>query len=109
VSTPKVSLLASLLGDGIVDQVIDYQKQNVVKEIGKGKVDFMLDTHFLAMSYLEVMRGEGKGLVLSLTGKSGSHLKEDWPETPWWLVKILDWVDALFVWRAGRWGVIYGM
>jgi len=106
VSTKKVALVSEMLGEGAVDQVIDYTKQDVVKEIGVGTVDFMFDTAMTVFSYISVLK-PGTGLVLSITGKSGETMKKDFPQTPWLLLKIMDAHDALQKWRASRWGVRY--
>lgn len=34
-------------------------------------------------------------------------MKKDWPTLPWLLEKLIDAVDAMFKWRASRWGVEY--
>jgi NADPH:quinone reductase-like Zn-dependent oxidoreductase len=106
VSTSKVALVPELLGQGVVDQIIDYKTQNVVKEIGRGSVDFLLDTAFTSMSFLPVLKPE-TGLILTITGKSGTSLAHDWPEVSWLLVRFLNGLDALYTWRASRWGVTY--
>jgi NADPH:quinone reductase-like Zn-dependent oxidoreductase len=106
VSTKKVGLVTEMLGEGLVDQVIDYTKQDVVKEIGIGTVDFMFDTAMVCFPYIAVLK-PGSGLVLSILGKSGETMKKDFPETPWWLLKIMDAHDGMQKWRARRWGVRY--
>lgn len=47
------------------------------------------------------------GLILTLTGKSGDHIKHDWPDVSRWLVYLANAHDALWRWRAARWGVVY--
>lgn len=82
VSTKKVTLVAELLGEGKVDQIVDYTTQDVVTEIGKGTVDFFLDTANKAMSYVAVVKPE-TGFLLSIVGKSGETMAKDWAELPW--------------------------
>lgn len=106
VSTAKVPRVAELLGDGKVDQIIDYTTQNVVEEIGRQTVDFMLDTSYSAMKYIEIMK-PGTGILYTLTGKKGADLKEDFPGTPWLVRKFLDIANAVVTWRAARWEVDY--
>jgi NADPH:quinone reductase-like Zn-dependent oxidoreductase len=106
VSTKKVGLVKEMLGEGVVDQVIDYTKQNVVKEIGVGTVDFMFDTAMTCFPYIAVLK-PGAGLVLSITGKSGETIKKDLPDVPWLLEKLMDAHDAMQKWRAWRYGVRY--
>ncbi|KFX94428.1 hypothetical protein V490_04360 [Pseudogymnoascus sp. VKM F-3557] len=106
VSTAKVPRIVELLGEGKVDQIIDYTTQNVVAEIGLQTVDFMLDTSFSAMKYIQIMK-PGTGLLYTLTGKKGKDLREDWPTLPWIVGKLLDAANAVYIWRASRWGVEY--
>ncbi|OBT60894.1 hypothetical protein VE03_09946 [Pseudogymnoascus sp. 23342-1-I1] len=106
VSTAKVPRVVELLGDGKIDQIIDYTTQNVVEEIGRQTVDFMLDTSYSAMKYLEIMK-PGTGLLYTLTGKKGTDLLEDFPTAPWLVGKLLDAANAVQTWRAWRWGVDY--
>ncbi|KFZ03674.1 hypothetical protein V502_10750 [Pseudogymnoascus sp. VKM F-4520 (FW-2644)] len=106
VSTAKVPRVVELLGEGKVDQIIDYTTQNVVEEIGRQTVDFMLDTSFSAMKYIQIMK-PGTGILYTLTGKKGTDLREDFPTAPWLVGKILDVVNAVYTWRAARWGVDY--
>jgi NADPH:quinone reductase-like Zn-dependent oxidoreductase len=105
-STGKIPLLSGSLGEGLVDQIIDYTSQDVVAEAGPGSVDFVLDTVRSSMACLPILR-PGTGVVLTILGKSGKTLAEDVPEAPWILKKLLDAIDAVYKWRASRWGVRY--
>jgi hypothetical protein len=71
-----VNLVPELLSRGVVDQIIDYKRTNGIKEIGRERVDFLLDTAFTSMSFLPVMKSK-TGLILTITGKSGDHLAHD--------------------------------
>jgi len=95
-----------LIGEGVVDQIIDYKTQNAVKEISRQSVDFLLDTAFVSMYFLPAMKPK-TGLILTLLGKSGKNLKHDWPEVRWWVLYLADAHSALWKWRAARWGVTY--
>jgi NADPH:quinone reductase-like Zn-dependent oxidoreductase len=108
VSRSKIPLIPELLGTGVVDQVVDYTlgPAHVIEAIGKGTVDMVLDTAFMAMSYLPLLK-PGTGMLLTITGKSGKILKGDWPEIGWWLVVAVDMLDWWYRWRAGRWNVKY--
>ncbi|KAH8593925.1 chaperonin 10-like protein [Bisporella sp. PMI_857] len=105
-STGKINLLPTILGDGLVDQVVDYTKEDVIAAIGPGSVDFILDTIMSSMSYLPLLR-KGEGVVVGEKGKSGDTLIKEMPDTPWLLVKLLNIVDAVYKWRARRLGVRY--
>jgi NADPH:quinone reductase-like Zn-dependent oxidoreductase len=109
VSPAKLPLITDFLGQGVVDQVVDYTRgpAHVIQEIGRGTVDVMLDTAFMEMPYLPVLKGEMKGFLLTITGKEGRTLREDWPEIGGRLVCAVDLLDGWYRWRAGRWGVRY--
>ena len=64
VSGPKIPLIATHLGEGVVDHVIDYAKQDPVKAFGSGSVDFVFDTTGQAVAYMPLVRKGG--LVLSI-------------------------------------------
>jgi NADPH:quinone reductase-like Zn-dependent oxidoreductase len=108
VSTAKIGMVPELLGEEVVDQVVDYTKgvKHVIEAIGRETVDLMLDTAFMGMSYLPVLKPR-TGVLLTITEKSGKILKEDWPEIGWWLVLAVDVLDGWYRWMAGRWGVGY--
>ncbi len=106
VSTKKVALIPELIGEGLVDQIVDYTKQDLTKEIGLQQVDFLYDTVMMAMQYLPLLK-TGTGVIFSITAKSGETLRNDFPEAPWLLVKVLNVYEWLQRWRARRWGVTY--
>lgn len=105
-STAKVPRLARLIGEGLVDQIVDYTKEDVISEVGRQSVDVLLDRIFLSMTYLPLMK-PGAGVELAFMGKSGDTLAKDWPELPWYLKTLVNGVDSVFKWRARRWGVKY--
>ena len=105
-STSKIHLLPRLLGEGLVDQIVDYTKEDVLSTVGRGTVDFVFDTIMMSMSYLPLLK-PGDGVVVSAMGKSGDSLILDWPHAPWILVKLLNILDGLNKWRARRLGVRY--
>jgi NADPH:quinone reductase-like Zn-dependent oxidoreductase len=106
-SPSKISRLPELLGEGTVDEVIDYTTGDVVKQIEKGIVDFLFDTMGVSLPYLPLLK-KGTGTVVSIsTLPSGSQAKEAFPETPWMVAKVMDLLDCWRRWRAHRWGVTY--
>ncbi|KAF8848446.1 GroES-like protein [Acephala macrosclerotiorum] len=107
VSTSKIPLITSLLGEGKVDSIVDYTKgQNeVVETIGKEKVDFLFDTVGQGMPLISVVKKGG--LILSIKGKSSTTLKADIPNAPFWICWLVDLHLAVNKWRTGRWGVEY--
>jgi NADPH:quinone reductase-like Zn-dependent oxidoreductase len=103
VSNGKVAKVEKLLGEGLVDQIIDYTTADVVTELGGRTVDFVFDTAKVMFAYLPLVK-EG-GVMLTLFGKTRENMKHDWPTLPFWLDWLVGLVDWFMQWRAGRWGV----
>ena len=96
-STAKIHTFAGLIGEGVVDQVIDYKKDDVGKAVGKGQVDFLFDTMGAAITGLSVMKKGG--VVVSVSSvPNGSDLVEGGmaPDMPGYLRVILDTVYGGF-------------
>lgn len=107
VSTPKVPRIPELLGEGTVDQVVDYMTQDVLKVVEKGSVDFFFDTMRQAVRYVSLVKPE-TGLVVSIsTLPSGDQVAVVYPNTPRVLKVVLDVMDWYYRWRIQRWGVKY--
>lgn len=107
VSTAKVPQVEKYLGTGVVDQIIDYKTQDVIKEIPKGSVDFMFDTIGGTLSYVSVMRPE-TGMIISVsTVPSGDEVVEAMGPMPFWLRYALNGADKYYRFRVGRWNVKY--
>lgn len=110
VSTPKISKIKELLGERAPDMMVDYTKENVVEKIGHGTVDFMFDTAGQTTSLLPVVKGSGKGVIISIsTIPSGKLLaaQED-SQVPWYLSAFMtaaDWGLTNWCWYRG--GVVY--
>lgn len=114
VSTKKVPLVHQLLGDGVVDQVIDYTKESPNTVISRSSVDFCLDTTGQAMDFLSLMVPKTSLIISISTTPSGTQLqaadfmnRPDRPRLPWWGRMILNAMDAVRQARAWRWGVQY--
>lgn len=106
VSTPKVSKVQELLGPEVVDQVIDYSRQEPSKIIPTGTVDFFFDTMGQPTEYLHLMR-QG-GVIVGIAGVPfGSDMKERIPGMPTPLVWVLNTIGAVIKLRAWRYGVQY--
>lgn len=104
ISTSKIPLVNELL-KGKVDKVVDYTREDVVKAIGIGSVDFVLDTVGTGMQYIEVVKRGG--LMLCILGKTGKTARIEIPGVPRWICWGLDmhsWVQSM---RAERYGVRY--
>jgi NADPH:quinone reductase-like Zn-dependent oxidoreductase len=74
-STVKVAKAKELWGEEGITYV-DYTKEDVVKKIGHGTVDFFFDTQGLAFTYLPVVKKGGVVVSISMM-PSGDELKEN--------------------------------
>ncbi|RMZ92629.1 hypothetical protein DV736_g132, partial [Chaetothyriales sp. CBS 134916] len=90
VSTAKVPKVPELLGEGVVDQVIDYTKESPTTAIPRGSVDFLLDTTGESMQFLSLMVPSTSSIVSISTLPSGTQLQKsplmqrpDMPQLPW--------------------------
>ncbi|KAL2133186.1 hypothetical protein VTI74DRAFT_2794 [Chaetomium olivicolor] len=114
VSTSKIPKIPELLGEGVVDQVIDYTKQNPLDVIPPRSVDFLFDTTGQAMQFLSLMVPLTSSIVSISTTPSATTLqassvmqRPDNPRIPLFARVFLDVADALRRLRARRWGVTY--
>ncbi|KAF4946483.1 hypothetical protein FGADI_11121 [Fusarium gaditjirri] len=114
VSTSKIPKVPTLLGEGTVDQIIDYTKQKVSEAIPPKSVDFCFDTTGQSMEFLSLMV-PSTGMIASIsTTPSASTLqassvmrRPDNPRIPFTGRLFLDAADAIRRLRAWRWGVTY--
>jgi NADPH:quinone reductase-like Zn-dependent oxidoreductase len=107
VSTSKVDKVDGFLVKGTVDQIVDYTKTTLLREVEKESVDFMFDTMGLTFACLPLMKPK-TGLILSIsTPPAGSKIVTHMPRTPFIIQRALDIVDCYYRWRVGRWNVGY--
>lgn len=104
-STRKIGIATKLFGGDTI-QYVDYTKDDVVAAAGKGTVDYMFDIVVGTLKYLPVMKKGGVILSIS-TLMGGTNSKHLFPDMPIILVYVLDIVDWLFKWWAGRSDVRY--
>ncbi len=105
VSTSKLPKIRQLLGEDTVDQIVDYTKEDVLKKVEKGSVDFLYDTVGTGMAHLPLMK-PNSGIIVSISNlPSGRVTARVFPRTPWILKRIFDAVDFWNRKRAGRWSV----
>ncbi|CAP86014.1 hypothetical protein E8E15_007368 [Penicillium rubens] len=114
VSTTKVEKVKELLGEGTVDEIIDYTKSDPRKVIESRSVDFLFDTVGSAMEYLCLMKPQSGCIVSVATMPSGNQLQEssilDLPQNrgiPIALRMGLNAFDCVRKLRAWRYGVEY--
>ncbi|KAB5584977.1 chaperonin 10-like protein [Coniochaeta sp. 2T2.1] len=103
VSTAKVPLVEKFM-PGIVDQLIDYQAQDVVKEVGRGKVDFIYNTMW-QMNSLYPLLNQKTGVVIAIAGviPRSSTIKSVFGETmPFWMGWASDLAQVYYKWKL--WG-----
>jgi NADPH:quinone reductase-like Zn-dependent oxidoreductase len=112
-STAKISQI-SLLGDCVVDQIIDYTKEDPATVIPRGSVDFLFDTMGQAMQYLSLMVPKTSAIISISTLPSGTQLQNsglmkrpDNPQLHWLPWAVLNLLDSVKRLRARRWGVHY--
>ncbi|KAG7286751.1 hypothetical protein NEMBOFW57_009065 [Staphylotrichum longicolle] len=114
VSTSKIPKIPELLGEGVVDQVIDYTKHDPRNVIPPRSVDFVFDTTGQAMQFLSLMVPSTGTIVSISTAPSAATLqassvmrRPDNPRIPLIGRVFLDAADAVRRLRAWRWGVTY--
>ncbi|KAJ5155792.1 hypothetical protein N7492_008595 [Penicillium capsulatum] len=117
VSTNKVPQVKELLGEGVVDEIIDYKNSDPKVVIPAESVDFIFDTTGSAMEYLSLMRPNGAIVTVSIL-TSGDVLqnssvmrrspdKQDRATVPFPIRIGLNVMDRIRVARASRYGVKY--
>ncbi|KAK9240250.1 chaperonin 10-like protein [Lipomyces kononenkoae] len=106
VSTAKVGLVDKLLGEGVVDEIIDYKTTAPGKVIPRGSVDVVYDTVAEAMSYLHLVK-RGGWVISIICLPSGQNLKGLFPNIPGWFCSFLDMAFKISQYRASRYGVNY--
>ncbi|KAJ5656424.1 hypothetical protein N7507_008374 [Penicillium longicatenatum] len=114
VSTAKIPKVKELLGEGTVDDIIDYTKTDPRDAIEKGSVDFLFDTVGLAMEYLCLMKPKVSRIVSVSTTPSATVLQNSSlmrmahnPTIPSYVRPMLNSMDSIRKFRAGRYGVEY--
>lgn len=106
VSTAKVAKVEELLGQNVVDQIIDYTKEDPTRVIPSGSVDFMFDTMGQATAYLKNLK---KGAVIvSVSGVPfGPDLKKRTPDLPFYVGCLLGFLGGITQFRAWCHGASY--
>lgn len=99
VSTAKVPLLEGLI-PGVVDKVVDYQTQDVAKEIGKAKVDFLYNSRPDLTSYFPLMEPKNGVIAAILAIPTSKTLKGAMGPgiVPFWVGWLLDLAQLWYWW-----------
>lgn len=112
VSTAKVPLVERYMGEGTVDRVVDYQTQDLVREVGKGKVDLLYSSQNDVWNYLPLMKRDGGGGVIAalVAIPDSKSLDEMMGEgvVPFWAKWLMDAAQWWYRWKFWRTGVQMG-
>ncbi|KAF5002871.1 hypothetical protein FGRMN_32 [Fusarium graminum] len=100
VSTPKMKLVEEYL-PGMVSQLYDYKTQDVVKLIGKGTVDFALNTQFTTLDEcIALLKPNGILVSIASLPKKDTVLEMVGPKLfPMWLGWVLDFLQLWLKWK----------
>lgn len=103
VSTAKVGLVSELM-PGVVDRVVDYQRQDVVDEVGEGRVDFLYNSRPSLAGYLPLMRPRKGVIAAVLAIQQSQELRASMGRefVPLWVCWMLDLAQLWYWWRL--WG-----
>jgi NADPH:quinone reductase-like Zn-dependent oxidoreductase len=106
-SPGKICKAGHLLGEDVLDRVIDYTAEEAGKAIEAGSVDFMYDNMGgAAMASLHLMKKGG--VIVSVSGlPKGTAIKRIMPRMPWVVEKAINGVFWVSQMRAARYGVFY--
>lgn len=106
VSTAKVSKVEQLLGKGVVDQIIDYTKEDPARVIPSESVDFMFDTMNQTTACFKIFK---KGaFIVSVSGYPfGPDLKRRTPDLSFHIGCILGFLGGIMRFRTWWHGATY--
>lgn len=100
VSTAKIPLLEQYM-PGVIDRAIDYQKQDLISEVGKGKIDLLYNSRSDVTSYFPLVEPTS-GVIASILSvpRSATMKKALGAEfLPFWLAWILDLAQLWYKWK----------
>ncbi|KAG9236464.1 chaperonin 10-like protein [Amylocarpus encephaloides] len=106
-SAGKIEQSAEYLGHAVPDEIIDYTKENVVRAIGKGTVDFMFDTVSSTIRALPVMKRDSVIVSISTVPNGAEFNKTQGGNSRMWFVYLLNVLDWLLKAWTRRKGVDY--
>ncbi|UNI23222.1 hypothetical protein JDV02_009054 [Purpureocillium takamizusanense] len=107
VSTAKVPLVERYL-PGLVDQVVDYQTQNIHDMVPPGSVDFMYNTTFGTLDDGVPLLNPKTGILMSIASvpsKAGAREIIGADRFPWLLGVVLDLCQLLYWWKLRGTGI----
>ena len=75
VSTQKVDQVDKILGEGVVDQIIDYKTTNPLNQIKKGSVDYLFDTTAEGLKFMPLLKPKTGRIITISAIPSGDQIK----------------------------------
>ncbi|KAF7561779.1 hypothetical protein G7046_g2391 [Stylonectria norvegica] len=110
VSTPKMKLVEEHL-PGLVDQLIDYQTQNILDVVPKGSVDYMYNTQWNTMNDGIKLLKPHTGTLMSITGipTKSTMIGMLADNLPVWVGWLLDLAQLWYLWKLAGTGLKYEM
>jgi hypothetical protein len=99
VSTPKMTLVEQYM-PGVVDQLINYQTQDVIKEVGREHVDVIYSTHWNLTSLYPLLNRK-TGVVIAIAGvvPTSATLRSAFGATlPFWMAWLCDLAQLWYKW-----------
>ena len=112
VSTQKLSLVKTYL-PGLVDQVVDYKTQNVAQVVGRGVVDFAVNTQRTSLGDCIGVINPRDGIIIDIAGLPSKETAKELigaDKFPWIMGVVLDvWQLYMKLWRFGGTSVKYEM
>lgn len=100
VSTPKMNLVEEYL-PGMVNQLVDYQKQDVREFIGRGAVDFAFNTQWSTFNDSVALLDPRTGTLMSIASIPPSSVMREMLGSlmPTWLGWLLDAAQLWYRWK----------
>ncbi|KAK9463771.1 chaperonin 10-like protein [Lipomyces oligophaga] len=100
-SSKKVPLVAEYLGEGVVDQVIDYKTEDPTKVIAPKSIDLVLATQDFGFQYLHLMKPGGEIVSLVAIPDVPLFLRPDSP-FPSYFGPVVRLYSKIVEYRASR-------
>jgi NADPH:quinone reductase-like Zn-dependent oxidoreductase len=92
VSTPKMNLVEDYL-PGLVDHLVDYKTQDVVRVVGRQSVDWVINTQPDALNPGIKLLKRDTGICINMAGLPGKHTVKEMigaENLTWWTSLLLD-------------------
>lgn len=107
VSTKKIPVVDKYLGDGCVDQIIDYTTQDIHKECPAGSVDFLYNTQWVMTSLIPLVKPKTGVIVSIAIYPTSATVKTILPSVPFFMAWILSLINIWYSWKLRGTGIHY--